>query len=631
MRIAAPLVIVFVSVLIVAAALASPSDEAVPVAGEEGATVEAPATDGAGSGAAANASASTDALPPGEGSPAPTAANAPTAAADPITLAPPARPEAWDLFGFGAPAPPRVTRVKTVPEPWFPFLPDEADWRSVSIGTVTDGWIVNATALPLPGSTWAVLPRQLERGLLYGSDPMIHALTDAADAVARVYPGSVLWFGNIGRHGGGDIPWSVSHNSGRDADLAFYALDPSGRPVAPPDLLHYDDRGRSHEYGGWYRFDVARNWQLVRALVESRHVQIQHLFISNGLRALLLAHARRIGEPSDVIARAGARMRQPGREIPHNDHLHVRVYCSRSDVGGGCQNTGRWHTGADGFATVRAARVDMARSMARAGEASTRRRAIERLVLLGADALDTAREALGDPAAPVRVAAVQAIAAQGGAAQSAWLIEHWEDEPDGAVREAMVLALGTLGGADAADFLAFVLARHRPVQVVGKTVDLRLVAADAAAELGRAETVAALVETLADDDPVVRARAARALRRITNRSEDIDWRSASADVQARGVDAWRRWWAANDDRTRRRWLDDGFARAGYGLGGGARAAAAELARAAGDPRSWLRINAQLELMRITGNQPRSLEWSRGDAQLYWTRWVRRNPGRISAR
>jgi hypothetical protein len=269
--------------------------------------------------------------------------------------------------------------------------------------------------------------------------------------------------------------------------------------------------------------------------------------------------------------------------------------------------------------------------MVRAGEANTRRRAIERLVLLDADVLDTARVALSDPAAPVRAAAVEAIAAQGGAEHAPWLIEHWEDEPDGSVREALILALGRLGGQDAGDFIGFILMRERSVVIVGKAVDLRLVAADAAGQLGRAEVVPALVAALAADDPVVRARVAVALRLVTNRSEGVDWRSMDDARAAAGHLAWTRWLDVFGRDDRRRWLDAGFVRAGYGVQGRAHDVASELARAAGDPRPWIRINAQLELMRMTGNRPRSLEWGRGDAQVYWTRWVRRNPSRIAAR
>ena len=58
-------------------------------------------------------------------------------------------------------------------------------------------------------------------------------------------------------------------------------------------------------------------------------------FISTGLERLLIDHAREEGEPLALINHAARVLRQPGPEIPHNDHLHVRVYCSRMDMGAG--------------------------------------------------------------------------------------------------------------------------------------------------------------------------------------------------------------------------------------------------------------------------------------------------------
>jgi len=534
----------------------------------------------------------------------------------------------WDLFGFATP-PGMASLEKPFPEEYFPFLPDESSERSVSIGTVTSGHIIGAIALPLPGRTYAVLPRQSRRHLSYGSTEMMTAIVEASEAVDEVYPGSILWIGNIGRRGGGDIPWSVSHNAGRDADLAFYTLDPHGRPVAPPDLLRHDDRGYSRAYGGYYRFDVARNWVLVRSLVESRHVQVQFLFISNGLRDQLLAHARAIGERPEIIDAARRVLRQPGAEIPHDDHLHLRVYCSRSDVGGGCVNTGVTHPGVQLYREARAARVTLAANMARTGDPETRVRAIDRLVLLGAsDHLDTLRDLLDDPSAPVRRAAVRGLAEIGEPRDIHRIIQRWESEIDDRVRESIILACGQVGTDDAAAFLALALRRERTLVIGGKPYDQRIVAADAAGLALHVLTIDALIATLWDDDVEVRARAADALRHITNQAFDIDWRAADTHTARSVAEQWERWHAANRTTSRAQMLRRGFEGAGYRVTGGARDIAASLAQACGDRRRWISANAQRELMRMTGNTPRSLEWSRQDARTYWTRWVRRNPSRV---
>lgn len=543
--------------------------------------------------------------------------------------------ERWDLFGLeprGAAFP--HTLVKPGASRRYPYLPDEAPGRSMSVGTVTDGHMVNGAPLPFPGRTYGVLPRQVRRNLVYGSQELIAALVDASEYVAEVYPGSVLWLGNVGREHGGDIPWSVSHNSGRDADVAFYTTDPSGVPVQPPDLLHYRGDGRTVEYGGYYRFDDARNWALVKALVTSQRTQVQYLFISNPLRQRLLSHARSRGEPAAIVERAASLMQQPGAEIPHDDHLHVRVYCSREDVGAGCVNIGRVRPGVDLFAGAQSERAAYAVSLLRDGDPEVRRTVVERLALLGARAeLEMIRRRLSDPSPVVRAAAVDAIGALGTSSSVGWLVLQWEEERDDYVRERIVRAAGRLGGREAGILFAGLLAEPIPIEVGGKGYDLRLEVVDAIRRSGRAEPAYGLVELLASSDRELAARSAGALRHLANRSvDDLDWRQRPSEIELTvAVPAWRSWLDAASTATRDEWVSEGFAMLGVPMGGSARTAAASLAALVADERDWVSDNAQRQLMRMTGNHPRSLEWPREDARAYWTRWVRRNPERVAWR
>ena len=148
---------------------------------------------------------------------------------------------------------------------------------------------------------------------------------------------------------------------------------------------------------------------------------------------------------------------------------------------------------------------------------------------------------------------------------------------------------------------------------------------------GRAEPVYRLAALLDSEDAELRARAASALRVVANRAlSDVDWRARGVDQATWASERarWRGWVDEHAHEDRDTWLHAGFADAGYTTGGGAASAAASLASAAGDGRAWLRTNAQRELIRWTDNPARSLEWSPRDARIYWTRWVRRNPGRI---
>jgi penicillin-insensitive murein endopeptidase len=568
--------------------------------------------------------------------------------------------------------PPADTLVSTFQDHYFPFLDDEIPTSSVSVGTVTNGYLVGGSVLALPGRTYDILPRQSARGLMYGTEELVGLLTRVAD-VLHARHGTLLWLGNIGRRGGGDIQYSVSHNSGRDADIAFCYMDAVGDPVVPPDLVALDDGGVSPGHDGRYRFDAARTWTVVEALLTDEEAQVQYLFIANSLKRLLLQHARRSGARRSLLARADLVMGQPGLAAPHNDHLHLRLYCSRDDVEGGCVNTGKVHPGVDLFKGSKVQRVREMVGRLKDPQPEQRARAVERLVLLKARArLPEIVRSLDDPSARVRSAAAQAVGRLGSAADVVSVAERFEKEDTALVQRALVLAAGQLGGERSGRLLAGVigdpgyddqLAGPMPVLVVASFVrpgaggaelilaegsddevavngplfegvelalgerqlSVRLAAVEAAANLERSEPVPALVEALSSDDPVLRARAARALGRVTNHRFNVAWASPdlSVDDRAQGVEAWRNWWKKHQRRGRNGWLALGFRARGYPVPRLKIAFAWELVRAIRDD-DHLSYNAQRALMRLTNHRPGSLRWSRSDACWHWTRWLDRH-------
>ena len=92
------------------------------------------------------------------------------------------------------------------------------------------------------------------------------------------------------------------------------------------------------------RFDIVRNWALVRALLSDPYMEVEYLFCSRSLKSYLLAHAQRIGEDPALIERAEELLHQPGDSLPHDDHLHLRIYCAADDRAYGCVDRGpaRW-------------------------------------------------------------------------------------------------------------------------------------------------------------------------------------------------------------------------------------------------------------------------------------------------
>ncbi len=579
---------------------------------------------------------------------------------------------------------PPDTLIEPWVEPWYPFLEGEDEGASISVGTVTNGHLINARALPLPGLTYEVLPRQRERDLGYGAEALIELIVGASKVYYAEH-GARLHVGNIGQRGGGDLAWSVSHNSGRDADIAFAYVDQEGNPVDPDDLIPVDKKGES-EWKGGHRFDPVRTWTVVKALLSDDRVQIQYLFISNALKKMLLAHARSKGEPAALIQRADALLGQPGMALAHNDHLHIRIHCGVEDVVRGCVNQGRALPGVKLFEAEREAEVArLVKLSGAAAEDEQRARAVERLVLLGASGRGEALVArLSDPSPRVRSAAVKALSALSVEGAGGALEARFKVEQDAAVRAAILDAVSLLGGDVAGRVLAAVLAdpasasvevgplseaivvaytlpppadprfpdkdledrrRPKPMQAVevprftgqelpleGRRMTLRLAAIEAAADSERPEPVPALVGLLGEPDALVRGRAERALRRLTNHTSkaSFDDPSASAEDREAGAQEWTEWLKANGRKKRGDWLAAGFQARGFEVKRVDKRAIWALVEAI-PSRDFLSYNAQRALMELSGHRPASLTWNKNAATRYWTRWFDRRRGSFGLR
>jgi penicillin-insensitive murein endopeptidase len=196
---------------------------------------------------------------------------------------------------------------------------------SLSMGYANSGRLRNPARLE-EDETIRYLPG---RPLHYGTDELVGLIRRVAAAVHRRHHVR-LSVGDLSAAGGGPVGHHASHQSGRDADLAFFVLDRRGRSVTLDDYVSFARDGRAMQ-GGALRFDVARNWALVEALVDDPQVRVEHIFVANGLRALLLAHARATGVSAGTLARAEAVMHQPVHASPHANHFHVRIACPSGD------------------------------------------------------------------------------------------------------------------------------------------------------------------------------------------------------------------------------------------------------------------------------------------------------------
>jgi penicillin-insensitive murein endopeptidase len=214
---------------------------------------------------------------------------------------------------------------------------------AAKLGAMRIGLVVAAVVLGGAGATHATpfpaawLPRHGEgylipdtwaaRGLRYGRPELIELVGRVAGRVADELPGATLYVGDLSLKTGAWTQWHRSHRNGCDVDLMFYAIDDEGRPLGPPEeMIPFDDGGVARlADGSIARFDVARNWALVRALVEDEAAEVVRIFVSEGLRAQLLSYAVGVDAPARIVARAAAVLGQPSDSAAHDDHFHVRI------------------------------------------------------------------------------------------------------------------------------------------------------------------------------------------------------------------------------------------------------------------------------------------------------------------
>ena len=191
--------------------------------------------------------------------------------------------------------------------------------RSLSIGAPQAGRLEHGRPLPRHPAFFVRTPSRA-----YGTDETVRWIIEAFDAVRRADPDAPrLEVHDLSFRRGGPIHGHHSHESGRDADLAYYQRQCSDRlcrfrRIGPDDL------------------DVERTWRLLHHWLV--HDRVEAIFIDHDLQRALHAHARREGVSSRDLSRwfqyprpAENRYGVIRHHPRHADHMHVRFVCPESD------------------------------------------------------------------------------------------------------------------------------------------------------------------------------------------------------------------------------------------------------------------------------------------------------------
>ena len=214
---------------------------------------------------------------------------------------------------------------------------------TTSIGSASNGTLEGGIRLPKSGPGFRYNPKKRDQAR-YGVVELINAVIAASAAVDRELPGSQALIGELSLAKGGPLSGHGSHQAGRDVDVLFYLLDADGQPFESM-AIPLDPSGAGTEYGDLQdpsddrpvTLDLARTWRFIQAMVEDKDAAVQRIFVVEHLRTLLLEEAARAGASAATIQRFGELACQPG--FPHDDHLHIRVFCSPDDIDRGCTDT----------------------------------------------------------------------------------------------------------------------------------------------------------------------------------------------------------------------------------------------------------------------------------------------------
>lgn len=245
------------------------------------------------------------------------------------------------------------------------------DGTTVSGGRANRGWLLDGRRFADEGEGFVTPAAWRARGLRYGTDELVGLLTTTARAIAQANAPMRLAVADLSHAGGGPAsPHHRSHQSGRDVDLLLYLRDARGRATQLEEMRGLGEDGVARD-GSGHSLDVERTWRLVRSLITSPVANVQHIFLYEPLSLLLLDHARALGEPDWLVELARRTLFEPPG-APHDDHLHVRVYCSAADAAVGCTDFGNLEL----LAKVSRARVPAAAAPLRAALVATLRGAV---------------------------------------------------------------------------------------------------------------------------------------------------------------------------------------------------------------------------------------------------------------
>lgn len=199
---------------------------------------------------------------------------------------------------------------------------------SLTVGHPNQGYQLRAKKL---SDTAHLVVKKSSSKYRYAHPALVLMLRRSAKELARDSGGTKMLVGDLSREEGGPLYGHRSHQSGRDADVGFYAVNSKGKSIQLDRFVKFASDGKAAD-GSGLLFDDYRNWLLVQSWVTDTRAGLSHIFVSHGLRSRLLAYAARQPRFRRHVQRAAQLLKQPERGEPHDDHFHVRIACPKSQI-----------------------------------------------------------------------------------------------------------------------------------------------------------------------------------------------------------------------------------------------------------------------------------------------------------
>ncbi|MEM9195281.1 MAG: penicillin-insensitive murein endopeptidase [Myxococcota bacterium] len=205
--------------------------------------------------------------------------------------------------------------------------------HSISVGTNDEGSLLHAVRVE-ESPHLRYVPAEVRGrggGRFWGTAEIAAFVRRLGQQMATRFRGTQLSIGELSAQEGGPIPGHRSHQAGRDVDFAFYMRDDHRRWATAERFVPIGERGHTMRRGRQrLYFDAEANWVLLERMLLDEEANVQFIFVAEHLQDMLLDEARRVRAPESLRRRARAVMREP-EEHSHDNHFHVRIYCSPED------------------------------------------------------------------------------------------------------------------------------------------------------------------------------------------------------------------------------------------------------------------------------------------------------------